>query len=277
MSLTAPHNTKAAAPRPVKMTKSGIDYVDHSWNVITGCDPISPACANCYALKIAHRMQANPRFNNSPHGNNYANGTKVTFHQHLLAAPGNHKTPSVVFVCAMSDLFHQAVTDAEIQQIFEVMNQNPQHYFLTLTKRSARLAQLAPQLTWTSNIGCGVTVESMGFANRLDDLRQVPATMRFVSAEPLLGSLKGINLSGINWIIAGGESAPRPRRMKASWARELRDEAERLDVPFFFKQWSHGRRKHPDPILNLEYHRYVPMTWDATRKVWEQKVRFINL
>lgn len=177
----------------------------------------------------------------------YANGFQVTLHEDLVEAPLQWRSPRVVFVNSMSDLFHQKVPAPFLWRVFETMNKCRQHTFQILTKRSARLRQLASKLEWTKNIWMGVSVENESVYQRIEDLRQVPAKARFLSCEPLIGPTEKLPLNGIHWVIVGGESGPGARPMKADWARSIRDQCRRAGVPFFFKQWGgvckrqHGR------------------------------------
>ena len=180
---------------------------------------------------MAKRMKAaaNPR---------YKNGFNLTLHEDLVDAPRHLRKPRLVFVNSMSDLFHKDVPLEFIQKVFKTMNECPQHNFQVLTKRSDRLVQLAPFLTWCDNIWMGVTVEEAKFKNRIDDLRKVPAKVRFISFEPLLGPIGRIKLNGIHWVIVGGESGGGFRPMDKDWARKIRNQSVKAKVKFFFKQYS---------------------------------------
>jgi protein gp37 len=173
----------------------------------------------------------------------YANGFRVTLHHDLIDLPRKWRSPRLVFVNSMSDLFHDDVPLDFIRDVFQVMAECPQHTFQVLTKRSERLRELGSLLTWTSNIWMGVSVEDDRVRSRIDDLQATPAVVRFLSCEPLIGPLEDLNLAGIHWLIAGGESGPRARPMHPEWVRSLRDQCQRADVPFFFKQWG-GVQKH---------------------------------
>ena len=209
---------------------SAIEWTESSWNPVTGCTKISAGCAHCYADRMARRLHAMGQ-------PNYRNGFEVTCHPDALELPLKWKKPQMIFVNSMSDLFHKAVPAEFIGEIFFTMNQARWHTFQILTKRADRLRQLAPHLKWTPNVWMGVTVESAKHANRIDDLRATGAKVKFLSLEPLLGSLPDLNLSGIDWVIVGGESGPKARRMQAEWARDIRDQCVAAGVPFFFKQW----------------------------------------
>ena len=211
------------------MQKSPIEWTEATWNPVTGCTEISPGCAHCYAKTFAERFRGVP-------GHPYENGFDLQLRPERLDQPLRWKKPRTIFVNSMSDLFHEAVSDDYIQQVFEVMECAERHRFQVLTKRSERLAELAPTLPWPSNVWMGVSVENQRFSCRIDDLRKVPAAVRFLSCEPLLGALE-LDLHEIHWVIAGGESGPGARAMEPEWIRRVRDQCAGADVPFFFKQW----------------------------------------
>jgi protein gp37 len=179
----------------------------------------------------------------------YRNGFQITMHPEAIEEPYQWKKPRVVFVNSMSDLFHEKIPLDFIRRIFAVMNNSPQHTFQILTKRSQRLAELAGLLTWSENIWMGVTVENSDYLYRVDHLRQVDARVRFLSLEPLLGPLDGLDLRGIDWVIVGGESGPYARPMKEEWAVSIKSECERMDIPFFFKQWGGFNKKKAGRLL----------------------------
>jgi protein gp37 len=208
---------------------SHIEWTEATWNPVTGCTQISPGCAHCYAKTFAERFRGVP-------GHPYEVGFDLTLRPERLTQPLEWKKPKLVFVNSMSDLFHDEVPDDYIRQVFEVMEQASWHTFQVLTKRSERLAQLAPSLPWPDNVWMGVSVENQRWTTRIDDLRTVPAAIRFLSCEPLLGPLQ-LDLSDIHWVIVGGESGHRARRMKAEWAQDIRQQCQDTDVAFFFKQW----------------------------------------
>jgi protein gp37 len=215
------------------MSKTKIQWTDETWNCITGCSQLSPGCANCYARKNALRLQGNP---NPRIARKYRNGFDLTVHPEYLDQPARWKMPRKVFVNSMSDTFHRDVPEDFIRSLFERIVQSPKHVFQVLTKRADRLAELSRDLPWPQNLWIGVTVESADYADRLEYLRRVPACVRFVSFEPLLGPISDVNLSGIDWTIVGGESGPRARPMDVQWAREIRDRSVDTGIPFFFKQ-----------------------------------------
>ena len=211
------------------MQRSSIEWTETTWNPVTGCTEISPGCAHCYAKTFAERFRGVP-------GHPYENGFDLQLRPERLDQPLRWKKPRTIFVNSMSDLFHPDVPDDYIIQVFEVMESANRHRFQVLTKRSERLAELAPSLPWPSNVWMGVSVENQRFTGRVDDLRRVPAAVRFLSCEPLLGDLE-LDLHDINWVIAGGESGPGARAMDPDWVRGVRDQCADAEVPFFFKQW----------------------------------------
>ena len=215
---------------------SKIEWTECTWNPVTGCTKVSAGCQNCYAERMAKRLHAMgaPR---------YANGFKSTTHDDLVDAPRSWKAPRVVFVNSMSDLFHDDVPLAFIQKVFLTMRECPRHTFQILTKRSARLVELSPALDWAPNIWMGVSVEDSRVVHRVRDLQRVPAAVRFLSLEPLIGPVDELPLDGIDWAIVGGESGPRAREMKSEWVRGIFRQCRKADTAFFFKQWG-GKRKH---------------------------------
>jgi protein gp37 len=219
--------------------KSSIEWTEATWNPTTGCDRTSPGCENCYALTLAKRLKAMgaERYQNDGDERTSGPGFGLTVHEDALDVPRRWKQPRLVFVNSMSDLFHDDVPEDFIGAVFTVMKETPRHTYQILTKRSKRLVRLGPRLDWPSNVWMGVSVESARYGFRIDHLRQVPAAVRFVSAEPLLGPLGSVDLTGIDWVIAGGESGPHARPMDISWGRELRDHCIAEGVNFFFKQW----------------------------------------
>jgi protein gp37 len=219
-------------------TRSAIEWTETTWNPTTGCDRISAGCDNCYALTLARRLKAmgSPKYQVDGDPRTSGPGFGITTHQHTLTAPYRWRDPRLVFVNSMSDLFHARVPVGFVQQVFAVMADTPQHTYQLLTKRSTRLRRLASQLPWPRNVWMGVTVEDTAARGRIDDLRQVPAAVRFLSCEPLLGPMTGLDLSGIQWLIAGGESGAEARPLDLDWVRALRDCCADAGVPFFFKQ-----------------------------------------
>lgn len=231
--------------------KTKIEWTESSWNPITGCSPISPGCAHCYAARFAKRLQAmgNPR---------YKNAFEVTIHEDLINAPLSWKKPQMIFVNSMSDLFHDDVPTEIIKRIFDTMNKAPAHTFQVLTKRAERLAELAPELQWSDNIWMGVSIENQDMIFRSDLLRQTDAHIKFISAEPLLSSLDGLNLEGIDWLIVGGESGPGCRPMKKEWVLDLKNLCEATDTAFFFKQWGGTNKKKAGSLLDGKMYKDYP-------------------
>ncbi len=217
-------------------TQTKIEWTEVTWNPITGCSKVSAGCKNCYAERMARRLQAMGM-------TRYQNGFQVTLHEDLVDLPLRWKQPRLVFVNSMSDLFHEDVPFDFIQRLFSTMEKCPQHNFQVLTKRSRRLAALAHLLPWPGNIWAGVTVENAAVASRIRDLQTVPAALRFLSCEPLLGPLDHLDLAGIHWVIVGGESGPGARSMEPAWVETIYQQCQAVNVPFFFKQWG-GVRKH---------------------------------
>jgi len=222
--------------------KTHIEWTEMTWNPVTGCTKVSAGCANCYAERMAHRLHAmgSPR---------YADGFAVALHEDLLQLPVRWRQPRLVFVNSMSDLFHEAVPYAFIRQVFATMARCPHHHFQILTKRADRLVALAPTLDWTSNVWMGVTVESQDYVDRVDALRQVPAAVRFLSLEPLLGPICRLNLGGIHWVIVGGESGPGARPMESKWVEPIHHQCVGAGVPFFFKQWGGVQKRRAGRLL----------------------------
>ena len=201
-----------------------------SWNPVSGCTHVSAGCRNCYAERFAERWRGIP-------GHHYEHGFDLMLRPERLELPLHWRRPRHVFVTSMGDLFHEGIPDDYVRRVFAVMEQAPRHVFHVLTKREQRLASLAPGLPWPANIHLGVTVESMAYAGRADTLRAVPAALRHISAEPLLGPLDELDLGGIGWVIAGGESGPERRPPHPEWLRGLRDHCHTAGVPFTFKGW----------------------------------------
>lgn len=232
-------------------TNSTIEWTESTWNPVTGCTKISEGCAHCYAERMAARLK------NMGH-KNYANGFKVTPHSHALDLPLSWKKPQTIFVNSMSDLFHEEVSVSFIEKVFEVMRKAQWHRFQILTKRSERLAEIAPKLHWTENIWMGVTVESNSHIKRVDHLRCVDSTVRFLSLEPLLGAIPELELSRIDWVIVGGESGPESRPMKKVWVTDIQKQCHQAKVPFFFKQWGGVNKKKTGRILDGETFNEMP-------------------
>jgi protein gp37 len=236
---------------------TSIEWTEVTWNPTTGCDRISVGCDNCYALTLSKRLKAMgaEKYQNDGDPRTSGAGFGVTVHEAALDDPYRWSGSRLVFVNSMSDLFHARVPIAYIRRVFDVMADTPQHTYQILTKRSVRLRRFADTLRWPPNVWMGVSVENEAALARVDDLRGVPAAVRFLSCEPLLSPLTGLDLGGIGWVIAGGESGHRHRPVKPAWVREIRDRCVETDTPFFFKQW--GGRTPKQGGRTLDGH-----TWD---------------
>jgi protein gp37 len=232
---------------------TAIEWTDATWNPVTGCTKISPGCKHCYAERLAVRLRAmgNPR---------YRDGFAVTLHEDQLDLPLRWRRPRRIFVNSMSDLFHEAVPDAYVRRVFDAMARAPWHQFQVLTKRAERLAALAPALPWPANVWQGVSVESQEYAWRAEHLRTVPAAVRFLSVEPLLGPIPDLPLDDIDWVIAGGESGPGHRSLQPEWIRGIRDQCARRGVLFFFKQWGGRTSKSGGRTLDARTWDQIPRT-----------------
>lgn len=227
---------------------SPIEWTEATWNPITGCTKVSPGCKHCYAERMARRLRAMGQ-------PNYRNGFALTLQPQLLDAPLRWRRPRTIFVNSMSDLFHDGVPFTYVEAIFDVMRRAHWHRFQVLTKRSERLAKLAPRIDWPANIWMGVSVESSRYRHRIDQLRETAARIKFLSLEPLLGPLPTLDLSGIDWAIVGGESGPGARPLREAWVKDLRDQCQRTRVAFFFKQWGGVHKKRTGRLLDGR-------TWD---------------
>jgi len=230
-------------------TLSAIEWTESTWNPVTGCTKISAGCLNCYAERMAKRLQAMGQ-------ERYKNGFKLTLHPKALDEPYNWRKPRIVFVNSMSDLFHEEIPLKFIQDVFTVMNENRRHTFQVLTKRSERLREFSTLLDWSENIWMGVTIESNDYVSRADDLRLVDASVKFLSLEPLLDPVPDLELTGIDWLIIGGESGPGARPMYKEWVLDIKKRCEiDYQIPFFFKQWGGVNKKKTGRILQGK-------TWD---------------
>jgi len=226
------------------MSKSSIEWTELTWNPTTGCSKISAGCKFCYAEIMTRRLKAMGQ-------EKYKEGFKVVkIHPKTLKIPYTWKKPSIVFVNSMSDMFHKDVPIEYIQQVFKVMNENSQHTFQVLTKRSERLLTINSELKWTKNIWMGVSVEDENVTDRINDLRKTKAKIKFLSLEPLIGPLNNLNLKKMDWVIVGGESGFTPRPMKEKWVNDIRIQCKKQSVPFFFKQWGGKNKKKAGRLLN---------------------------
>ncbi|MEQ1607132.1 MAG: phage Gp37/Gp68 family protein [Pyrinomonadaceae bacterium] len=230
------------------MSQSKIEWTESTWNPVTGCNKISPGCKNCYAERMSKRLKAMGQAN-------YKEGFKLSLQPHMLELPLKWKKPQTIFVNSMSDLFHKRVPLDYIQEVFDVMRKANWHRFQVLTKRAERLEQLSPFLEWAPNIWMGVSVESQKYVARIDNLRRTGAETKFLSLEPLIGPLKNLDLSEIDWAIVGGESGFGARPMLLDWVTNIRQQCNDAGVAFFFKQWGGVQKKRHGRMLEGR-------TWD---------------
>lgn len=219
-------------------TVSTIEWTEMTWNPVTGCTKLSQGCKHCYAERLAARFWGDRAF------------TEIQLHEDRLDQPRRWKRARTIFVNSMSDLFHDEVPDAFIERVFAVMAECPQHTFQVLTKRADRLAAIAPRLLWPANVWMGVSVEDARVVSRIDRLRNVPAAVRFLSLEPLIGPLPKLELGGIDWVIVGGESGPGAREMRVEWVDAILRQCRAAGVAFFFKQWGGVRKADLGRELN---------------------------
>jgi len=233
-------------------SKSEIEWTQATWNPVTGCSKVSPGCAHCYAERMSYRLQAAgvPA---------YKNGFKLAMHESALGLPFKWKSPRLIFVNSMSDLFHEGIPVKFITEVFSVMNLANWHTYQILTKRSKRLLELNRNLTWAEHIWMGVSVENDKYLYRIDHLRETMASIKFISVEPMLGALPHIDLSGIDWVIVGGESGPGARPIKAEWVLDVRDRCLEAGVPFFFKQWGGTQKKKAGRLLEGRTWEQMPL------------------
>lgn len=221
---------------------SSIEWTESTWNPVTGCTKVSPGCAHCYAERMAKRLLAMGQ-------HRYRNGFKVTLQPDALETPLHWKRPRMIFVNSMSDLFHKDVPTEFIAQCFAVMQEASQHTFQVLTKRPERAAELAPTLPWPTNVWMGTSVENADYVHRIHSLTRIPAVVRFLSLEPLLGPIPRLPLTGIHWVIVGGESGPSARPIEPGWVLQIRNRCLDRNVPFFFKQWGGVNKKESGRVL----------------------------
>lgn len=233
------------------MAQSSIEWTELTWNPTTGCNKISAGCKFCYAEVMARRLKAMGL-------EKYKKGFKLAIHEDILNDPYTWKSPKIVFVNSMSDLFHKDIPLEFLKKAFKVMNENPQHTFQVLTKRSDVLLQYNKELNWTPNIWMGVSVEDEKVIHRIDDLRRTSALVKFLSCEPLIGPLPNLNLDKIDWVIVGGESGRRPRPMNPEWVLDIKDQCKVNKVAFFFKQWGGTNKKKTGRKLNGRTYNQMP-------------------
>lgn len=233
---------------------SKIEWTESTWNPVTGCTKVSPGCKFCYADRMARRLQAMRQ-------KRYRHGFELTLQEDLVDLPLKWKKPRVIFVNSMSDLFHKAVPDNFIYRCFETMATASQHTFQVLTKRPERVAKMAAHLPWPSNIWMGTSIENCDYSYRARELAKVPASVRFLSVEPLLAPIYRLPVANCEWVIVGGESGPGARPMKRDWVVSIRDRCIKYGVPFFFKQWGGPQKSRTGRLLDGR-------TWDEMPKNW---------
>lgn len=233
-------------------TNTAIEWTESTWNPVTGCTKISTGCKNCYAERMARRLQAMGQAN-------YRDGFAVRTHENALELPLSWQKPQSIFVNSMSDLFHESVPEDFILRVFDVMKRAHWHRFQVLTKRSERLLQMSPILEWLPHIWMGVTVETGDYVHRIDDLRGTGASVKFLSMEPLLGPVVGLDLTDVDWVIVGGESGVGARPIDEAWVRGIRDSCLVARVPFFFKQWGGVNKKRAGRRLEGRTWDQMPM------------------
>ncbi|MCW6034918.1 phage Gp37/Gp68 family protein [Spirulina subsalsa FACHB-351] len=234
-------------------THTGIEWTDKTWNPTTGCDKVSPGCLHCYAEAITQRFHKN-----------FPNGFALTLHPERLQQPLSWRTPSRIFVNSMSDLFHEDVPLEFIREVFSVINKTPWHIYQILTKRHQRLDDLSSQLDFPQNVWLGVSVENQNYVERIEYLRRVPVSVRFISCEPLLGELQ-LNLTDIHWVIVGGESGHKHRPIQIQWVEDIRDQCQNAGVAFFFKQVGGRTPKAGGRLLDNRI-------WDEMPDIWNQHI-----
>ena len=229
---------------------SKIEWTEATWNPVTGCTKISPGCRNCYAERLSKRLKAMGVAQ-------YANEFSLTLHPESLDLPLRWKKPKRVFVNSMSDLFQRGIPFDFIQDVFAVMVEASRHQFQILTKRPEIALEYAKKLRWPANIWLGTSVENQHYVHRVHTLTRIPARVRFLSVEPLLGPISRLPLRGIDWVIVGGESGPGARPMREPWVTQIRNRCQSFGVPFFFKQWGGVNKKRAGRMLEGR-------TWDET-------------
>lgn len=235
------------------MSKTSIEWTQLSWNPVTGCTKVSPGCENCYAERMALRLKAMGQ-------PNYTNGFKLTIHDKMAEMPLSLRRPKSIFVNSMGDLFHENVPIVFIERIVDVIRRSWWHKFQVLTKRSKRLIEINKYIDWPDNLWVGVSVENKDYLWRIDHLRKLNTRNKFISFEPLLGSLETADINGINWVIVGGESGPKARPIDERWVMHIKDLCISLEIPFFFKQWGGVNKKRSGRLLGGR-------TWDGLPRI----------
>lgn len=235
------------------MAITKIEWTESTWNPITGCTKISTGCKYCYAEVMTRRLKAMGQ-------EKYRNGFELTLHPETLQEPYSWKKPKMIFVNSMSDLFHKDVPIDYIQKVFRVIKDNPQHVFQVLTKRADVLRYYDSEnwLEWPHNLWMGVTVENNNFIYRIDNLRNTGARVKFLSCEPLLSPLENMDLKAIDWVIVGGESGRTPRPLKEAWVVDIKEQCQRANVAFYFKQWGGTNKKESGRLLDGKRYDKMP-------------------
>lgn len=233
------------------MSKSKIEWTEITWNPTTGCDKVSAGCKNCYAEIFAKRLEAMG-------SQKYRNGFKLTLHPDVINEPKKWKSPKKIFVNSMSDLLHDDIPITFLKEVFEVMNDTPHHIYQVLTKRAERIEKISANFKWTPNIWMGVSVEDERVKFRIQHLKNTPAKIKFLSLEPLLGPLPNLDLEGIDWVIVGGESGKKSRSIDKEWIIDIKDQCEKSNVKFFFKQWGGMNKKANGRELNGKTYSEMP-------------------
>lgn len=236
------------------MATSSIEWTEATWNPVAGCTILSPGCTNCYAMRMAARLEAMGMAKYTGLTRKSGGRAKwtgaVTLDRDALDVPKAWRKPRMIFVNSMSDLFQEAVPESFVQEVWKVMAATPHHTYQILTKRPERMAVATQSLSLLPNVWLGASVESAEYFARLDHLRNTRAAVRFVSLEPLLGSVAGVNLTSVDWAIVGGESGPKARPMKEEWVREIRAACLKYGTAFFFKQWGGRNKKKAGRMLD---------------------------
>ena len=234
------------------MKSTKIEWTETTWNPSTGCTKISAGCKNCYAERMSKRLH-------SMKMEKYRNCFELTLHPDVLNEPYSWKSPRTVFVNSMSDLFHEEVPFEYIEKVFKVMNENPRHTFQVLTKRSEIMLEYSKNLNWSKNIWLGVTIENQDNVQRLYDLQQTNAFVKFLSIEPLIGKVESVEFKNIDWVIVGGESGPNARPMEETWVQDIKLQCQSQNVPFFFKQWGGKNKKKTGRLLDGRTYDEMPL------------------
>lgn len=231
--------------------KSKIEWTQLTWNPVTWCSKISDWCKNCYAERMARRLQLMWQFK-------YRNWFKVTLHPDTLNYPSKIKKPSIIFVNSMSDLFHDEIPFDYVKQVFDIMNKEKHHIFQVVTKRAEKMLEIVSKLDIWENIWLWVTVESNKYTNRIDFLRKTKAKTKFLSLEPLLSDLPNLDLDWINWVIVWWESWFWARTIKEDWVLDIKEQCEKQKIPFFFKQWGWVNKKKNWKLLGWKIYNEIP-------------------